>query len=62
MKNLLKLGKALNKAEQKQINGGLRLIEDICNGCAYNPLENCCIHSAPCTATTVINANGLPMC
>ncbi len=43
-KQFLNLGKALNKAEQKQINGG-SVVPGGCRedkGFSWNPLERCC--------------------
>jgi len=42
-KQFLNLGKALNKAEQKQISGGLRYI---CGSCSPN--YNCCTNDGIC--------------
>jgi len=55
-KSILNLGRALNKAQQKEINGGIKL-PTLCNGYIGDTGQTCTTHS-DCT----VSAEDLPVC
>ena len=62
MKNLLKLGKALNKAEQKNVFGGTEPLRNARNegsgsGCSYDH-RDVCLDGSPCSPGDFCSGHG----